>query len=169
MQKGDFRGSIEAFQSCVKKRNNWPEAHVNLGIAYWRLSENEQAVKAFEHVLTIEPKSLDALRGLAALAVERDDYPRALELQGKLIDQGEKTPELFYNTGLLLQKSGKVDEAIKHYKEAISQRPNFAEALLNLGHALKAQGKPDEARSCWKQALDVKPELAQGYFEQAAG
>jgi len=69
----------------------------------------------------------------------------------------------------LLQKSGKNDEAIKHYKEAIQQRPNFAEALLNLGHALKAQGKPDEARSCWKQALDVKPELAQGYFEQAAG
>ena len=58
--------------------------------------------------------------------------------------------------------------AIRLYREAISQRPNFAEALLNLGHALKSQGQADEARTCWKQALDVKPELAQGYFEQAA-
>jgi protein O-GlcNAc transferase len=168
LQKGDFRGSIEAFQACVKKRNNWPEAHVNLGIAYWRLNEREQAIKAFEQVLQIDAKSLDALRGLAALAVEKEDYPRALELQHKLIDQGEKTPELFYNTGLLLQKSGKVDEAIRLYRDAISQRPTFAEALLNLGHALKAKGLQDEAKTCWKQALEVKPELAQGYFEQAA-
>ena len=78
-----------------------------------------------------------------------------------------KTPELFYNTGLLLQKTGQLDDAIKLYREAIAQRPNFAEALLNLGHALKAKGNQDEARACWKQALDFKPELAQGYFEQA--
>ena len=66
------------------------------------------------------------------------------------------------------EKSGKVEEAIKLYRDAIAQRPNFAEALLNLGHALKAKGHQDEAKTCWKQALEVKPELAQGYFEQAA-
>ena len=142
-------------------------------------------VKRFTDVLlaTLSPpsSSVSAHGGGAALTLispETDDLvivmvsglplePRALELQGKLIDQGEKTPELYYNTGLLLQKSGKTDEAIKLYREAIAQRPNFAEALLNLGHALKAQGQQDEARNCWKQALDVKPELAQGYFEQA--
>jgi tetratricopeptide (TPR) repeat protein len=67
----------------------------------------------------------------------------------------------------LLQKTGQLDDAIRLYREAIAQRPNFAEALLNLGHALKSQGAQDEARSCWKQALDFKPELATGYFDQA--
>ena len=54
LQKGDFRGSIEAFQSCVRKRGDWPEAHVNLGIAHWRLGDRDQAVKAFEQVLTLD-------------------------------------------------------------------------------------------------------------------
>jgi tetratricopeptide (TPR) repeat protein len=82
-----------------------------------------------------------------------------------LIDVGERSPEVFYNTGLLLQKSGQLDDAIRLYQEAINERPQFAEALLNLGHALKAQGRNEEAKSYWRQAINVKPELAKGYFE----
>ncbi|MCX6621476.1 MAG: tetratricopeptide repeat protein [Acidobacteria bacterium] len=80
---------------------------------------------------------------------------------------GERGPELFYNTGLLLQKSGQVDDAIKLYREAVAERPGFAEALLNLGHALKERGQQDEANQCWKEALASKPELAHGYFDRA--
>ena len=68
---------------------------------------------------------------------------------------------------MLLQKTGQIEDAIKLYRQAVEQRPNFAEALLNLGHALKAKGEIDEARSCWKQALEFKPDLAQGYFDSA--
>jgi protein O-GlcNAc transferase len=106
-------------------------------------------------VLESDPRSIDALRGLAALAVEREDLDKALDLQAKLIEAGERTPELFYNTGLLLQKSGQVEDAVRLYHEALAERPNFAEALLNLG-----------ARDYWRQALEQKPELAAGYFEQ---
>jgi tetratricopeptide (TPR) repeat protein len=101
---------------------------------------------------------------LAALAVERQDYTGALAHQARLIDLGERSPELFYNTGLLLQKSGQLDDAIRLYHEALAERPTFGEALLNLGHALKAQGRTEQAKSYWRQAIDAKPELAKGYF-----
>ena len=84
-----------------------------------------------------------------------------------MIGLGERTPELFYNAGLLFQKSGGMEEAAQHYREAVAAQPDFAEALLNLGHALKALGNEDEAKSCWRQALQHKPELAHGYFEPA--
>jgi tetratricopeptide (TPR) repeat protein len=132
----------------------------------WNLGDRDGAAKAFEAVLAADPRSIDALRGLAALAVEREDLDKALDLQAKLIEAGERTPELFYNTGLLLQKSGQVEDAVRLYQEALADRPNFPEALLNLGHALKSQGKTDEAREFWRQALEQKPELAAGYFGQ---
>ena len=72
---------------------------------------------------------------------------------------------MFYNTGLLLQKTGQVEDAVKLYEEALSERPAFAEAQLNLGHALLTQGKADEARNYWTKAIEQKPELAAGYFE----
>jgi len=166
LARNDYRGGVEAFQACVRKRAAWPEAQLNLGLCNWNLGDRDSAAKAFEAVLVSDPKSIDALRGLAALAVEREDLDKALDLQAKLIEAGERTPELFYNTGLLLQKSGQVEDAVRLYQEALSDRPNFPEALLNLGHALKAQGKPDEAREFWRQALEQKPELAAGYFGQ---
>ena len=86
-------------------------------------------------------------------------------MQAKLIEAGERTPELFYNTGLLLQKSGQIEDAIRLYQEALTERPNFPEAMLNLGHAFKSKGANDEARNYWQQALAQKPELAAGYFE----
>ena len=106
LQRADHRGAAEAFQACVRKRSPWPEAQLNLGLSYWNLGDHDSAAKAFEAVLEADPHSIDALRGLAALAVEREDLDKALDLQAKLIEAGERTPELFYNTGLLLQKSG---------------------------------------------------------------
>ena len=117
-------------------------------------------------MLDSNPHSIEALRGLAAMAVEREQMDQALDLQAKLIEFGERTPELFYNTGLLLQKAGNLDDAIKLYQEALTERPGFAEALLNMGHALNAKGETSEARSYWRQALEQKPELAAGYFGQ---
>ena len=125
----------------------------------------DAATHTFNRLLTIEADSVDALRGLAAIAVEQEDFGQALDYQARLIDLGERSPELFYNTGLLLQKSGQLDDAIRLYYEALAEKPAFAEALLNLGHALKAQGRTEEAKSYWRQAIDAKPELATGYFE----
>jgi tetratricopeptide (TPR) repeat protein len=115
-------------------------------------------------VLVSDPESVDAMRGLAALAVQTENFEQALNYQGRLIDRGERSPELYYNTGLLLQKSGHLDDAVRLYRAALDVRPEFAEALLNLGHALKTQGLQDEARECWKQAIAHRPEFAETYF-----
>jgi tetratricopeptide (TPR) repeat protein len=87
-----------------------------------------------------------------------------LQYQAQLIEKGDRTPELFYNTGVLLQKAGQLDDAARLYREALDEREQFPEALLNLGHVLKDQGKQDEARDCWKKALEQKPEIAGAYF-----
>ena len=71
LQRGDFRGAVEGFQSCVRKRTPWPEAQLNLGLSQWKLGDQDGAAKSFQAVLESEPGSVDALRGLAAMAIER--------------------------------------------------------------------------------------------------
>jgi len=111
--------------------------------------------------------SSDAVRGLAALALEQQDYEEAYELHRRLIEMGERGAELFYNAGLICQKRGMTEEAVQFYQQALSEEPEFAEALLNLGHALMMLGQEEEARSFWRRAIREKPELAQTYFEPA--
>ena len=90
---------------------------------------------------------------------------RGLRLHRKLIELGERSPELYYNAGLICQKRGETNDAVMFYQQALSEDPQFAEALLNLGHALMALGQEEEARSYWRKAIREKPELAQMYFE----
>jgi tetratricopeptide (TPR) repeat protein len=163
--RGDFGASAEAFQSCLAKKSDWPEAHLNAGIAYARSGNPDAARRSFQEALLMRPDSSDAVRGLAALALEQQDYEEAYRLHKQLIDLGEKSPELYYNAGLICQKRGLAADAVQFYQQALVEDPQFAEALLNLGHALMAMGQEDDARSYWRKAIREKPELAQMYFE----
>jgi len=113
----------------------------------------------------LRPGSADAMRGLAALALDCQDYAEAYDLHRQLIRLGEHGPELYYNTGLLCQKLGQTEEAAMFYRQALVLDPQRLEALLNLGHVLMALGKAEEARSYWRKAIREKPELAETYFE----
>ena len=85
----------------------------------------------------------------------------------RLIDLGERSAEVLYNTGLMYEKSGQMDKAAQLYREALAQQPEMPEALLNLGRILESGGKADEAKSCWSKALEAEPALPQGYFGPA--
>ena len=162
LQRDDHRGGSRSVPELRPQADSVAGSAIEPRI--WRTgiwAMHEEAAKAFEACSKPIRRSIDAMRGLAAMAVEREDLPKALDLQAKLIESGERTPELFYNTGLLLQKSGQLDDAIKLYQEALTERPNFAEALLNLGHALKAKGRSRKRATTgvrrWSRSLSWPP------------
>jgi tetratricopeptide (TPR) repeat protein len=59
--------------------------------------------------------------------------------------------------GSLLAQEGKYDQAIEHYRTALSYSPDFPEAHFYLGRAFDQQGKLDEAIGEYQQALWFKP------------
>ncbi len=63
------------------------------------------------------------------------------------------------NLGNALQRQGRLDEAIKHYSEALRLKPDLEEAHNNLGSALEKRGRIDEAIKHYLEALRLKPDL----------
>jgi tetratricopeptide (TPR) repeat protein len=167
LQRGDHRGAAEAFEGCLKYRPNWPEAYANLALAYTGLGERDRAERLYQKILDGDAASVDALRGMASLALQASDFETALRYHVRLIELGESAPEVLYNTGLMYEKAGQLDKAARLYRQAIERQPEMPEALLNLGRMLESAGKSDEARSCWSKALEAEPALAQGYFGPA--
>src|SRR5581483_4465409 len=164
LQRDDAAGAVEPFRMCVSKRPDWPDALINLGLAQWRSGDRDRAKATFTQAAQANPRSAEALRAQAALAVEMEDANLALELEAKLTDLGERIPELSYDIGILLERSKLFEEAARSYRRAAEEKPDFGEALLNLGHALRALGQEEEARTCWQMAVEAKPELAEQYF-----
>jgi tetratricopeptide (TPR) repeat protein len=58
-----------------------------------------------------------------------------------------------------LQKQGRLDEAIYHYKRALRLNPNIVEIYLSLGDALRAKGEFAEAIFLYNKALRIAPNL----------
>ena len=60
--------------------------------------------------------------------------------------------------GALMAQRGQIDEAISHFEDALSFRPDYAEVHTNLGLALAARGQIKEAIDHYQTAMKVRPE-----------
>ena len=60
-----------------------------MAIAYARSGKADAARRSFQEALMLRPDSSDAVRGLAALALEQQNYDEAFSLHRKLIELGE--------------------------------------------------------------------------------
>ena len=69
-----------------------------------------------------------------------------------------------FNLGVALKRAGRVEEAIKHYRQALQSNPTYAEAHVNLGVALQQEGNTPEAIKHYQQALKISPNLADVYY-----
>ena len=71
------------------------------------------------------------------------------------------------NLATALQAQDRYDEAITHYRQALTHEGTYAPAYNNLGTALRAQGKVDEAIAAYQRALDLRPEYPDARFNLA--
>jgi Flp pilus assembly protein TadD len=72
--------------------------------------------------------------------------------------------EAYSNLGTALYQTGKREEAVEHYQQALRLNPDNAEAHSYLGFALAQAGKIEEAIAQYEQALRVKPDYAEAHY-----
>lgn len=66
--------------------------------------------------------------------------------------------------GLVLAKSGRLDEAVSHYSESLRIWPEYDRALIGMGNVLVRQGRMEEAASFANRALSLKPGSSEAHF-----
>jgi tetratricopeptide (TPR) repeat protein len=71
------------------------------------------------------------------------------------------------NLGAALYQSGKIEEAIRHYKAALLILPDYVEARNSLASALIDEGRDEEAIAHAKRALQIKPDDARAQRQLA--
>lgn len=77
-----------------------------------------------------------------------------------------KTADEWYNEGNDLGQSGKYEEAIKAFDEALKINPQFVDAWNNKGFALADLGRYEEAIIAYDEALKINPQDADVWFNK---
>lgn len=88
----------------------------------------------------------------------------------KTIEQAQREIEVlpdaqaYYNQGAAELYLGRIEDAARHFRQALRLKPDFAAAWVNLGGALLRLGKLEEAEAANKRAIEADPRLTAGYL-----
>jgi tetratricopeptide (TPR) repeat protein len=72
-----------------------------------------------------------------------------------------------HNLGAALQSEGRLDEAIEHYRRAITIRSDYVPAHNNMGAALRAKGQVADAVASYERALARRPDYSEAHYNLA--
>jgi Tetratricopeptide repeat len=73
-----------------------------------------------------------------------------------------------YEKGLEAQKSGKLDDARKHYETAVQLYPTYESAWFRLGTVLQKQNDNDAARNAFTRATTINSKYMPAYLSLAS-
>jgi tetratricopeptide (TPR) repeat protein len=129
LEQGRVDKAVEHLQEALRIDPQGAQTHYNLGVALVEQGWVEAAIEHFDKALEIDPELVDARRNLVFVLDQAvQGYHRALQ----------STPgnaEMHNNLGVLLLRKGEVDEAIRHFAEAVRIDPNDRTAQENLDRA----------------------------------
>lgn len=173
--------AVELFAVYSEKHSDNLWGHYMLGLSARRLGDFEQAERAFETALEIDPQHVKTLINLSRVLLDADRPEEALDKLASVIVIEPESNDAFRLRGVALTDLGRVDEAIESYREAILLDGDDAWAINNLGLALIRLGRFDEAVPPLARATELRTDIAvfqnnlgvalegTGYVNAAAG
>jgi tetratricopeptide (TPR) repeat protein len=150
-QAGQYQQAIEAAKRALVANPDSAPAYNNIGSSWLQLKNYDEAEKALQTALRIDPGFELARNNLAWLARERAAAaappvdPRSYEGQ--------------INRSLASYQAGRYQESIDAAREALKANANSAEAYNNIAAGFAAMGKWDEAIPNAQQAIKLKPDF----------
>jgi spermidine synthase len=110
----------------------------------------------YERVLKLDPMNVNALNALAPLRAQAGDLQAAEDYLRRALHRDSRCVGTHYNLGLLLEKTGRHDEALEHWhKAAVLSRD--AKAANQWGICLAQQGRVAEATQWFRRAVEIRP------------
>lgn len=148
---------------------------INEGNQYYRNQQYDKAETSYRQALNIDPANDKAAFNLASTLARQGKKAEAVtafgELAGKTKDNNQRAAA-WYNKGVLLQQTGKLEEAVEAWKASLRLNPEDQQARENLQKALlelkkkNAQKKKEQKDPQKKPKPQPQPKMSQKEAEQ---
>jgi tetratricopeptide (TPR) repeat protein len=136
--EGSTEKWLEILNTVVEKYPRDKQARVEL-CEYYRIGEMwPEVIKHAEIILALDPNRGDAYEELAFAYASTGDDEKAIEYfqQGSAANPGD--PRMNLTAGQFYVKMGKIDDAIRKFKDALDIKPDFTiENFLAYAYAMK--------------------------------
>ncbi|ASN05515.1 tetratricopeptide repeat protein [Virgibacillus necropolis] len=138
---GEYELALTYFQE-IESEN--PDTLFKYGFTAAHANRNDIAIKAWEHVIEIDPHYLSVYYELAKAYETEERTNEAYETINKGLQLDDFNKELYFYAANLAHQINKSDESEKYIREAVALDPDYKEAVLFLIEMLKIQEKYEE-------------------------
>jgi tetratricopeptide (TPR) repeat protein len=168
--KNDIPKAVHAYERAVEGLKKDKVVWSNLGMAYYRNNQMDQALKALTTASTLDANNAEIRFNLGTVRRQMRDYAGAvtdLEVAVKL-----KPDDAQYanNLGVAYRFANRYDDAVKAFQKAIALSPDDASFHFNLAVVYRRQTEknPDlitQAITEYEKATSLAPENADGWWD----
>jgi tetratricopeptide (TPR) repeat protein len=145
--------------TLAKNPNSWL-SHNNLGLAFLRKEQRDEAFMHFQKSLEINPNYVEARSNLGLTLFQKGQLDEAVAQYQKALEIDPNSLVTHANLGNALFKKRQLHEAIAQYQKASQLDPNSFAIRYNLGVALFQNGQLDEAIIQFHETLRLKPDFS---------
>jgi len=158
-----FQGKIDEArqwaQSAIQYNPQNYHAWYQLGFVESR-TDPKAATADYEKALSIQGNFAPLRRDLGLLYYQQQNYPEAAKHLARAVTLGINDDANLYNAlGISFSRTGKLQDAVNSYRQALKLDPSLAQAHLNLGYAYERLNQSENAKREYQQACRLKAEF----------
>jgi tetratricopeptide (TPR) repeat protein len=143
-----------------------PSTLLNLSLVQFELGKIQEAKKAAERIILIDPKNTAALTLIGAIYLKLGLYDLAVSKLENVIALYPDHHEAYNVCGNALKELKRFDDALVYFRRAIELNPGQAEAYSNSGNVLSELERFGEALPYYDKAIALNPEYAEAYYNR---
>ena len=162
-QTSYWHDSITLMSHTVQCTGNNTHAHDNLGNAYLKNGNFNEALKEYQTSLKLRPGYAYAEYNLACALLKKGLLDEAITHYRKALEINPDFENAHNNLGEALRLKGEYVQALAHLHRALELKPDDAEAENNLANTLFQQGSLDLALPHYQRAVLINPSMPEAH------
>jgi tetratricopeptide (TPR) repeat protein len=139
-----------------------PDVLYELGTLYRVLRRYDEALDLLRRHQAVVPDDFQVLADIGRCLAGLQRFAEAESVLRRALE-GLDDANTHYDLGFVLDRVGRLAEAIAEYQRALGRNPNHRDALNNFGVALARQGKLNEAARLFERLVAIEPEDADAH------
>ena len=136
-------------------------AHFVEGMVFEENGEMDKALEAYRKVLNVDPGQSELASRVAALLIQQEDFPQAIDVLKDAIKANPNDAEPYHRLAYIYAKYlKKTDQAVDYANRAIALNPRDIEAYQRLCEIELAAGQEQKALEALERATKVRSDDA---------
>lgn len=159
-----WRDNLALFDRMVGDLPDAALGYHNLGLALARAGRVEEAIRALETAVRLDPNDVRSQLSLARTYVESGRTVEGFRILDRLELRASRDKMYFLVRARAHMAVNEWDAAFTMVSRALQQFPDLAEGYQVLGFVQERRGSVQEARDAYRQAVRLSPDLPWSYL-----